>query len=112
MKLNGWKRIGIVASVMWVLGAYTHAFNSEYDSTIKTSTLLSQDCFERADGQGEWQLCQKQQDEYIAAVYPAEVKWAALFALVPVPLGWGFVYLVLFIVRWVRHGFSSDPRLS
>jgi hypothetical protein len=32
---------------------------------------------------------------------------AVMIALIPVPLGWGFVYLVLFLVRWVKRGFSA-----
>ena len=32
---------------------------------------------------------------------------AAFRAVAPVPLAWGFAYLVLFLVRWVKRGFQS-----
>jgi hypothetical protein len=31
MKLNGWKRIGIIASLVWIVGAGVHTYDSEID---------------------------------------------------------------------------------
>jgi len=40
MKLDGWKRIGILASVVWIVGAglYTHGTTEESD--IKTASAI------------------------------------------------------------------------
>jgi hypothetical protein len=43
--------------------------------------------------------------DYLTKMRPYERMDAAIVAFVPVPLGWGFVYLVLFLVRWVKNGF-------
>lgn len=31
-------------------------------------------------------------------------------ALIPVPVGWGFVYFILFLIRWVKRGFGSNKK--
>lgn len=38
MKLNGWKRIGIIASVIWILGAGAYTYDSEIE---RVSLLIS-----------------------------------------------------------------------
>ena len=44
--------------------------------------------------------------EYLAGTTYEPWIEAAVVAFVPVPLGWGFAYLVLFLVRWVKRGFA------
>ena len=61
-----WKRVGIIASIVWILG-------------VGTYTLM---------------LFADVHDGFILA---------AIFTLLVVPLGWGFIYLVLFLVRWVNR---------
>lgn len=75
MKLNGWKRIGIIASVVWILGA-------------GLTSLAELD--------------------YLAGTPSSDWSAAAFVTFAPVPLGWGFVYLVLFLVRWVKRGFAVE----
>ncbi|HEV2417183.1 MAG TPA: hypothetical protein VGX94_05230 [Terriglobia bacterium] len=113
MKLNGWKRIGIIASVAWILGAGMYTYESGLDSAVGLGTVMSQSCdqgrdrVERSgsDWEREWRECRKNGDEAVSlGVTNAEIS-AALVAFVPVPLGWGFAYLVLFLMRWVRCGF-------
>lgn len=66
MKINGWQRIGIIASVGWVLFA-----------VFKFLPIWSKD----------------------------DLPAIAIVVFVPIPLAWGAVYLVLFLIRWVRRGF-------
>jgi hypothetical protein len=98
MKLNGWKRIGIVASVVWIIGAgyYTLVTVSDADSRFHVGLTIR--CEEdRPNGmteteQTKWQercdsflptgerLHQELQDERLEA---------ACVAFIPVPFGWG-----------------------
>ena len=111
MKLNGWKRIGIVASVVWVLGAGIHTYDSEIerDSDFITSSHVK--CDSDLPGttgdayQKGFDDCNKIADDSLALAISNDRFNAVLVAFVPVPLGWGFVYLVLFLVRWVRRGY-------
>lgn len=123
IKLSGWKRIGIIASVAWALGAGAYTYDSEIDrASLRISeAYLSCDNTAKASfprkapdfipdpgtvpvGSGD---CHKQSEDSLAlAVRNARLD-ATLMALVPVPLGWGITYLVLFLVRWVKRGFTQ-----
>ena len=110
-KLNGWKRIGIIVSVVWILGAGVHTYDSEIDrfSRIIASTHVQCDSNLAGKTGDAWTTgfneCDKQADDSLASVLNGARLDAALVAFVPVPLGWGFAYLVLFLVRWVKRGF-------
>lgn len=66
MKINGWQRIGIIASVGWVLFA-------------------------------SWKFLPIQSTNDLPLI--------AIVVFVPIPLAWGAIYLVLFLIRWVYRGF-------
>jgi hypothetical protein len=103
MKINGWKRIGIIASVVWILGAGAHTFNVVDNDLIKTASALTLSCEEAQNWR--WSAeCDKRSTDYLAE--SSYILWidVAVVAFVPVPLGWGFTYLVLFLVRWVKRG--------
>jgi hypothetical protein len=114
MKLNGWKRIGIIASVVWVLcaGIYTD------DSKIDRASDLIADTHVRCDSslpnyskdegayEAGFRKCNKEAEDSLALAISNARFSAALVAFVPVPFGWGFVYLALFLVRWVKRGFT------
>lgn len=115
MKLNGWKRIGIVASVVWILGAGLHTYGSEMetDSRLISSTHVACDSNlgnKTEDARAEaFNECNKQADDSLALALTNARLAGALVAFVPVPLGWAFVYLILFLVRWVKRGFMPMP---
>ena len=110
MKLNGWQRIGIVASVAWAIGAYVHTFDTEYSAALGIYNMIYDDCVKDSSGQvGGSDHCKQTLTASLDESYVGSREAAALFAVVPIPLGWGFVYLVLFLVRWIKRGFSSRP---
>jgi len=111
VKLNGWKRIGIIASIVWILGAGVHTYDSEIDSASAYITPIHVACDsylaeQTGDTRKNWlSECDKEANDYLKVAYRNAWFAAALFAFIPVPLGWGFTYLVLFLVRWVKRGF-------
>ncbi len=50
MRLNGWKRIGIIASVVWILGAGAYTYDSEIErgSLLRSEAYLSCDSAPKA----------------------------------------------------------------
>lgn len=112
-KINGWKRIGVFVSVVWILVAWVHTFNSDNDIASKAISSNQVACDGNLAGKtgDAWKKgfdeCNKQADEALKQAMVGAREDAAIVALVPVPLGWGFAYLVLFLVRWVRRGFLS-----
>ena len=111
VKVNGWQRIGIIASVVWILGAWVHTFDSQIDSDSKGIASTHVVCDSNLAGKtgDAWtkgfEECNKQATDSIAEAMTNARLDAAFVGLVPVPLGWGFTYLVLFLVRWVKRGF-------
>jgi hypothetical protein len=44
MRIDGWKRIGIIASVAWILGVGLYTFTTTRHSEIKTARELTLGC--------------------------------------------------------------------
>ncbi len=111
VKINGWKRLGIIASVVWILGAGAYTYDSVFDSISEGIASVHVTCDSNLIGKtgDAWTKgfdeCNKQADESLAEA--SKYIWldASLVAFVPLPLGWGFAYLVVFLVRWVKRGF-------
>jgi hypothetical protein len=104
MKLSAWKRIGIIASVVWMLGAGLKTYGSMNAACVGVASIEERSC-EESSPHSNWDKCFKQFQDRVATcnAWPE----AVVVAIVPVPFAWGFVYLILFLVRWVKRGFSS-----
>ena len=99
-----WKRVGIIASVVWILGAgiYTLKVTGDADSEFVTSKTLS--CMNAYNfKEPEYDKCVKDGYDAVAERLPGERIQAAIVAFVPVLLGWGFIFLVLILVRWISR---------
>ena len=105
-KLNGWKRIGILASLTWMIFAGIHTCNSGVESSVAVASLMSDVCV-KVKPLAE---CEAREQNSLSEMERGDEEWAALVAIVPVPFGWGSVYLVLFLFRWVRRGFDSKEQ--
>ena len=51
------------------------------------------------------QKCDAEMNAQVMRDLPGEREESAIVALVPIPLAWGFCYLALFLVRWIKRGF-------
>jgi|SRR5215468_873695 len=106
MRLNGWQRIGIVASVVWAIGAPIYldyaaqqealaAFGRYYEACRDVPSNDPEQCFQRAS---------RAYDNVTR--YPRQ--WPALTALVPIGLGWLLAYALVYLVRWIGAGFAKQ----
>lgn len=107
MRLNGWQRIGIIASVIWVIFAYVHTFSVEEESLGQLNANIHASCFESAHDDAAWKVCQDATMNQAMNDLHFERRLATGVAVVPVPVAWGLVYFVLFLVRWVKRGFKG-----
>jgi hypothetical protein len=113
IKLNGWKRLGILASIIWAIGAFCYTFSTEQRGDISMEVAIETSCDAVAVGAPAYiidavtQKCMDEGRARGARMLPLEKEDAAIVALVPVPFAWGFVYLALFLTRWVKHGFAQ-----
>lgn len=146
-RLSGWKRIGIIASVVWILGGGIYSYkavqnyewkqySAQYDllwdyawheardkSVLDTSgprfpapseELLhdvaeAEEYLRRAAPEPPvvCDACKLLKQQYYANHTRIALKRSAPVAFIPVPVGWGLAYLILFLVNWVKRGFIS-----
>jgi len=103
MRLNGWQRIGVVASVLWLVGGAIYERNRQLhvadlifqgDMRLCLSTNAGK-CFELAH----------QTYASLIALDATKISNILFFALAPVLAGWVLTYLIVKTFRWVKAGF-------
>jgi hypothetical protein len=110
MRLNGWQRIGIVASVIWAIGApiylddgaVKHAhelFAQSYEHCRDIPTNDPERCFQQAS------RLYDTVPRYSLTTPEQRVNFA-LAAFVPIVLAWLIAYALIYLVRWIRAGFK------
>ena len=104
-----WKRIGIVASVVWILGAGIYTLKVTSDQDVRTAVWAERTCLDIQNGQDPDNKCEKRRNDYLDETLPNDRIAAAIVAFVPVALVWGFIYLVLFLVRWITRAATAHP---
>ncbi len=105
-KLNGWQRIGVILSILWVLGAAIHERNGQVDSAFRmaqweredcSSSLVMTECRQSADNR----LIENLRLDSNSIVN------IAVASLMPPLFGWLFAWLAIVVYRWVRVGFQG-----
>ena len=122
-KLNGWKRLGIIASFVWMFVGvgYSLQNNDRFNaSAIQEAVRIELQC-ENDSGTdfAAREACIQRSDEFVAmlsspAAMTAMREDAAFWAFAPLPFAWGFVFMVFGLGRWVKRGFATttvpDPQ--
>ncbi len=107
-RLNGWVRIGIVISALWVLFVCGFALSEYVRHDPHTSNFI------------EWQVA-KTGESYasllkttgpFADLVPLSaslrLRWFIFALLAPVLVFWVSALAVIYTVRWVAHGFARE----
>jgi hypothetical protein len=105
LRLNGWQRVGIVASILWAFGGGLWGNNigiRQGDWAVE----IEKDCM--ADGKTDWRVCDDNFDKEWNSAISSHWDDAAFIGLVPIPFAWGIAYGVRGIVRWIRKGFKPS----
>ena len=117
LHLGGWQRIGIVASVLWAIGAGLVARSHDASEASYMYRTTYDICIDKARAQqqptkGAKPLpreivsgCHEQGWKSYQLALEGSWKWVLFIALVPIPIGWLLVYMVVGVWRWVRRGF-------
>jgi hypothetical protein len=108
MRLNGWQRIGIVASVIWAIGAPIYLDRAANQEAIKAFSRSYGACREVPSNDPE-QCYQRGRQSFDAVPrYPLLSVNGAVAALLPVGLGWLFAYALVYLSRWIRAGSAKQ----
>lgn len=108
--LSGWKRLAIIASVLWVIGAGYISREHDLDRAADAAILADHICEQHADlekGGDDYRPCRV---EFDAAwrLNLADSWWNAAFvAFAPLTFFWLFGYGVRGAWRWVLRGFRE-----
>jgi hypothetical protein len=107
MRLNGWQRIGIVASVVWAIGGPIYVQNAADNEALATFLRVHRACL---DANNDFDRCRERAKDAYDSVprYPLLSANGAFVALVPVALGWLLAYVLVYLVRWIRAGFAKQ----
>jgi hypothetical protein len=129
--MSGWQRIGVVISVLWLVGFpiylmvstnqnasvfYSLCRKIKYDTASSYRAAGQSDLADATD-KGAHEECwkpagftsaSKMASDLVAGDAQAAILWA--FILVPVVLFWLVGGAVFGIVRWIRRGFASSGK--
>jgi len=120
MQLNGWQRIGVVLSVVWIVAGGLWTRSVVIESQGESAVASRRACLNRhsiqPDGSPpaapDWR---SQCDRQFDADWNRDVTdhWDrvnvlnAVFTLAPLLLAWLLVYAIVGTVRWIRAGFAA-----
>lgn len=124
VSLNGWQRIGIIASGAWIIFALANELpNLDYraqqagDVSFKACVdnpgtpynvpdrpLTDSEVF---GDELKLDTCRKVRSDVYRIERTSRLQVAALLALAPVIVGWLATYFAIWLVRWVRRGFQQ-----
>ncbi len=104
-RLNGWQRIGIVLSVIWIfVGGFWGNNIGIHQGDWAVSMLGS--CYDIRPN--DWASCQREFHTNFSEAVKYHWYAAAFLAFVPTPIAWLIVYGVVAPIRWIRRGFNHS----
>jgi hypothetical protein len=112
-KLNGWERIGVILSVIWIpYGFFKVSGAALDDATASVSQRLRQ-CVENSPVELE-SKCKASFDHDwpIAVANSHHWLWGIAGALIPILLGWLFAWGLVLLFKWVVAGFRKPPSVA
>jgi uncharacterized protein len=102
-RLNGWQRIGVILSVVWIViggsWGWRHAYDKP-DAEFRT-------CIAAVKSVADVHACREKR--FRALAVPRSVS-AAVVALAPLTVVWLFIYGFVWLVRRMKRAFGSEPR--
>lgn len=103
MKINGWQRIGVVASALWAVGAAIY----ERGGQVRAATAFHQSALNNCLPEFTGACIDMAHANYrdLLSLNFGYVSNIVFIAIGPVLAGWVLAYLLVKIVRWVKAGF-------
>jgi len=102
--MDGWKRLGIVISIVWILGAGFYTLKITTDRSVELGNRLADEC--NGDRAGMDDKCMEIGLALSISRIPGDRIEAVFVAFGPVLFAWIIGYPIF---RWIRRGFASGP---
>lgn len=109
-KLNGWLRICVVLTVLWVLGAGLYTNKMVGDQGMKTSMVVYTLCLNQGAQSKELDAkdCSQKSNEAYDLAVQHRLQDVLGIALIPVPIFWLIGFIIFRVYRWVKKGFAAQ----
>ena len=110
-RLNGWQRIGVVLSVIWLIGGgmltYQIVLGAGGTCTVDHTTLSEAD--QLALNARDYQKMITAGLLTVRRACDEEIYFRSLvYTVIPLVVAWLLVYGLVWLVRWVAAGFKQD----
>jgi hypothetical protein len=111
MRLNGWQCIGIILSALWAIGgglwensSIVTRHNEFYNLSFKICDEIKSSSLNPEMQSND---CDAHAERVAAPLGEHQLANVLFFALTPIPVAWGIVYLTVLLVRRIRAGFAA-----
>lgn len=110
LRLNGWQRIGIVVSLLWVIIAGFAQNDSDLVRATKAYELTFRICNDVAaqHHQDDVSDCDKEAAKTYAVYLEHRLGDVLLVSFVPIPFAWLLAYMLVGLYHWVKRGFNTS----
>ena len=108
-KLNGWLRICIVLSALWVLLAGVYTNKMVTDQGMKSRMMIYSHCINSGEQPADSgsKSCSEKSDEFYDLAVQHRLQDVLGISLIPVPIFWLIGFIIFRIYRWVKKGFAT-----
>jgi len=114
-RLNGWQRIGVILSVLWIVGGgfVTHAI---VDDSLRHDADLQWKLVEGLSPRDQVALKagdfkKVSTDGLVALKHSMDQEvntWTIVWTLAPLIATWALFYVIVWLTQWVRDGFRHS----
>lgn len=109
MRLNGWQKVGLVLSIVWLVGAAIHQRNSDISQADSQATFAYNICAvgQSATAGGDLKYCQLERAKTRTLLMGGSWGNVAFMALVPIPLAWLAAFILIYVGKAQAIGFRA-----
>lgn len=104
--LNGWQRIGVVLSILWFFTAGLSQRAYDVNKAFEFANLSSKICYE-SNKEGNSDICHQRFSEDYKLMLDGSWGNSIAIAIIPIPIFWGIVILIIKVYRWIKKGFAK-----
>ena len=106
LRLNGWQRLGVIASCIWLLA--TSALVLAQTSAGPGTSIQLVETVVAKTGEPAAALRANPFGDFVPITNRVMVGRTLAVAFLPIALSWLFAYLCIWVVRWVAKGFKQN----
>lgn len=108
--LNGWRRIGVVLSILWFFIAGFSQRSYDVTKAFEFASSSSSVCYEihrDSINAGNSDICRERFSEDYKLMLKGSWWNSLAVAIIPIPIFWGIVILIIKVYRWIKKGFAK-----